>query len=174
MCCKPFGVVIFDLWPLLQGQMGSLTFKVDFSCLLLVLEVSDVHPTYRKSCAVSLLDTAHDSLKVGWTLQTSRTYIKRDKDQNVKKYPKFDLKVPFTSLQIADWGAKFDMVLAINDIYPHAKFKSSRYNSLQVIPWKRWFLLEKRPLGLCGKASHQLERLILYMIIGGIYMYHIH
>ena len=36
---------------------------------------------------------------------------------------------------------------------------------------------EKRPPGLCGKASNELEkrasRLILYMIIGEIYMYHI-
>ena len=56
MYYESFGVVIFDLRPLLQGQMGSLTFEVDFSRLLLVLEVWDVHPTYRKSCATSLLE----------------------------------------------------------------------------------------------------------------------
>ena len=55
MCCESFGGVIFDLQPLLQGQMGSLTFEVDFSHLLLVLEVWDVDPTDRKSCAASLL-----------------------------------------------------------------------------------------------------------------------
>ena len=59
---ESFGVVIFDLRPLLQSQMGSMTFEVDFSRLLLVLEVWDVHPTYRKSCAASLL---------GWLFFTS-------------------------------------------------------------------------------------------------------
>ena len=70
MCCESFGVVIFDLRPLLQGQMGSLTFEVDFSRLLLVLEVWDVHPTYGKSCAASLLEwlflTSDPSLEVKW------------------------------------------------------------------------------------------------------------
>ena len=70
MCYESFGVVIFDLPPLLQGQMGSLTFDVDFSRLLLVLEVWDVHPTYRKSCAASLLEwlflTSDPSFKVKW------------------------------------------------------------------------------------------------------------
>ena len=63
-------MVIFDLPPLLEGQMGSLTFEVDFSYLLLVLEVWDVHPTYRKSCAASLLEglllTSDPSFKVKW------------------------------------------------------------------------------------------------------------
>ena len=70
MCYESFGVIIFDLRPLLQGQMGSLTFEVDFSGLLLVLEVWDVHPTYRKSCATSLLEwlffTSDPPFKVKW------------------------------------------------------------------------------------------------------------
>ena len=70
MCCESFEVVSFDLRPLLQGQMGSLTFEVDFSRLLLVLEVWDVHPTYRKWCAASLLEwsvlTSDPSFKVKW------------------------------------------------------------------------------------------------------------
>ena len=65
-----FWIVIFDLRPLLQGQMGSLTFEVDFSRLLLVLDVWDVHPTYRKLCAASLLEwlffTSDPSFKVKW------------------------------------------------------------------------------------------------------------
>ena len=60
----------FYLRPLLQRQMGSLTFKVDFSRLLLVLEVWDVHPTYRKRCDASLLKwsvlTSNPSFKVKW------------------------------------------------------------------------------------------------------------
>ena len=39
MCCEFFEVVSFDL---LQGQMVSLTFYVNFSHLLLVLDVWDV------------------------------------------------------------------------------------------------------------------------------------
>ena len=70
MYCESFGVVIFDLRPLLRGKMGgSLTFEVDFSLLLLFLEVPD-HPTYRKLCAVSLLKwsvlTSDPSFKVKW------------------------------------------------------------------------------------------------------------
>ena len=61
---------MFDLRPLLHGQIGSLTFNVDFSRLLLVLKVWDVHPTYRKSCAASLLEwlslTFDPSFKVKW------------------------------------------------------------------------------------------------------------
>ena len=56
MCCESFGMVIFDLRPLLQCEMGSLTFEVDFSRLLLALEVWDVHSTDKKLCAESLFE----------------------------------------------------------------------------------------------------------------------
>ena len=63
-------MVRLDLGHSLQGQMGSFTFEVDFSRLLLLLEVWDVHPTYRKSCAASLLEwlflTSDPSFKVKW------------------------------------------------------------------------------------------------------------
>ena len=47
---ESFGVVGFDLGPLLQGHL-----KVLLSRLLLVLEIWDGEPTYRKSWAWILL-----------------------------------------------------------------------------------------------------------------------
>ena len=49
------GVVRFDLGPPLQGQMRIAKLKVLITRLLLVLEVWDGKPNYRKSWAVSLL-----------------------------------------------------------------------------------------------------------------------
>ena len=48
-------VVRFDLGPLLEGQTTIAKFKVLISHLLLVLEVWDGKPTYRKSWAGNLL-----------------------------------------------------------------------------------------------------------------------
>ena len=44
----------FDLGPPFQGQTRP-NIKVLITCLLLVLEVCNVKPTYRKSCAGDLL-----------------------------------------------------------------------------------------------------------------------
>ena len=55
MGLESFGVVRFDLEPLLQGQMRIKKVKVLITCLLLVLEVCIVKPTYRKSWAAYLL-----------------------------------------------------------------------------------------------------------------------
>ena len=49
------GVVRFDLGPLLQGQMKIVKLKSAYNSLLLVLEVWDGKPTYRKSWAGNLL-----------------------------------------------------------------------------------------------------------------------
>ena len=49
------GVVGFDLGPLLQGQTRIAKLKSAYNCLLLVLEVWDGKPTYRKSWAGNLL-----------------------------------------------------------------------------------------------------------------------
>ena len=49
------GVVGFDLGPLLQGQTRIAKLKVLITRLLLVLEVWDGKPTYRKSWAGNLL-----------------------------------------------------------------------------------------------------------------------
>ena len=49
------GVVRFDLGSLLQGQMKIAKLKVLIIRLLLVLEVWDGKPTYRKSWAGNLL-----------------------------------------------------------------------------------------------------------------------
>ena len=50
-----FGVVRFDLGPLLQGQTSIAKLKSSITRLLLVLEVWDVKPTCRKSCAGNLM-----------------------------------------------------------------------------------------------------------------------
>ena len=42
-------VVLFDLGPLLQGQMTIAKLKVLITCLLLVLEDCNVKPIYKKS-----------------------------------------------------------------------------------------------------------------------------
>ena len=52
---ESFGVFRFDPGPLLQGQIRIAKVKVLITCLLFVLEVCDVKPTYRKSWAVNLL-----------------------------------------------------------------------------------------------------------------------
>ena len=44
------GVVGFDLGLLLQGQIGQQNLKLLITRLLLILEVWDGKPTYRKSC----------------------------------------------------------------------------------------------------------------------------
>ena len=55
MGLESFGVVGFDLGPLFQGQTRIGKLKVLITCLLLVLEVWDGKPTYRKSWAGNLL-----------------------------------------------------------------------------------------------------------------------
>ena len=50
-----FGVVRFDLGPLLQGQTRIAKLKVLITRLLLILEVWDGKPTCRKSWAWNLL-----------------------------------------------------------------------------------------------------------------------
>ena len=52
---ESFGVVGFDLGLLLQGQTMIAKLKVLKTRLLLVLEVWDSKPTYRKSWAGNLL-----------------------------------------------------------------------------------------------------------------------
>ena len=49
------GVVGFDLGPLIQGQMKTAKLKSAKTRLLLVLEVWDGKPAYRKSWAGNLL-----------------------------------------------------------------------------------------------------------------------
>ena len=51
---ESFGVVGFDLGPLLQGQTSIANLKVLITCLLSVLEVWDGKPNYRKSWAGNL------------------------------------------------------------------------------------------------------------------------
>ena len=55
MACESFGVVRFDLLPLLQGQTRIAKLKSAYNSLLLVLEVWDGKPSYRKSWAGHLL-----------------------------------------------------------------------------------------------------------------------
>ena len=79
--------------------------------------------------------------------------LSKIKTKMLKKYPNFDLNVTFTGLQIADWG----MVLALTHFFAHTKFKSSRYNSFQVIVEERWFLGENRPAGLYVQRPHHIH-----------------
>ena len=67
---ESFGVVGFDLRPLLPGQTKIAKLKVLFTRVLLVLEVWDGKPTYRKSWAGILLvwsDLTLDPLLQGQT-----------------------------------------------------------------------------------------------------------
>ena len=48
-------IVSFDLDPLLQGQTRTANLKVLISCLLLILEVCNLKPTYRISWTRNLL-----------------------------------------------------------------------------------------------------------------------
>ena len=52
---ESFGVVRFDLGPLLQGQTRIAKLKSAYTRLLLVVQVWDGKPTYRKSWAGNLL-----------------------------------------------------------------------------------------------------------------------
>ena len=55
MCCESSDVLRFDLGPLLQGQMRIAKLKVLIIRLILLLEVWDGKPTYRKSWAGNLV-----------------------------------------------------------------------------------------------------------------------
>ena len=70
MGCESSDVVRFDLGPLLQGQMRTANIKVLITCLLLVLEVWDGKPTYRKSWAGNLL--ALSDLTLGPSFKVKR------------------------------------------------------------------------------------------------------
>ena len=52
---ESFYVVRFDLGPLIQGQTRIAKSKVLINCFFLVLEVCNVKPSCRKSCARNLL-----------------------------------------------------------------------------------------------------------------------
>ena len=52
---ESFGVLRFNLGPLLQGQMRIAKLKVLITHLLLVIEIWDDKSTYRKSWAENLL-----------------------------------------------------------------------------------------------------------------------
>ena len=52
---ESFGVIGFDLGPLLPGQTRIDKIKIRITCLLLVIEVWDCKPTYSKSWAGNLL-----------------------------------------------------------------------------------------------------------------------
>ena len=52
---ESFGVVGFDLGPLLQGQMSIAELKSAYNSLIIVIEVWDGKPTYRKSRAGNIL-----------------------------------------------------------------------------------------------------------------------
>ena len=65
-------MVRFDIGPLLQGQTRIFKLKVLIVCLLLVVEVWDGKPTYRKSWAGNLL--VWSDLTLGLSFQVKRAY----------------------------------------------------------------------------------------------------
>ena len=67
---ESFGVVGFDLRPLVQGQMRISKLKRAITHLLLVLEVWDGKPTYIKSLAGNLL--VWTDLTLGPSLKVKR------------------------------------------------------------------------------------------------------
>ena len=68
MSCESFDVVKFDPYPSFKVKLGSSIFKRLITRLILVLEVSNVKATNRKSCPANLLMESHlnfdPSLKV--------------------------------------------------------------------------------------------------------------
>ena len=70
---KYFSVVGFDLGLLLQGQMRIAKLKMLITHLLLVLEVWDVKPTYRKSWAGNLF--AWSDLTLGPSFKVKQGYL---------------------------------------------------------------------------------------------------
>ena len=52
---ESFVVVRFDHWPFLRGQTRIVKSKVLINRFFLILEVCNVKPSYRKSCARNLL-----------------------------------------------------------------------------------------------------------------------
>ena len=62
-------VVRFDLGPLFQGQTRIAKLKMLITRLLLVLEVWDGKPTYRKSWAGNLLVWSHLTLDLSFKVK---------------------------------------------------------------------------------------------------------
>ena len=59
MGCESSDVVRFDLEPLFTVKRGQQNFKVFITRLLLIPEVCNVKPTYRKAWAENLLMCSH-------------------------------------------------------------------------------------------------------------------
>ena len=74
---ESFGVVGFDFGPLLQGQTRTAKLKVLITCLLLVLDVCNVKPTYGKSWAGNLLMWSNLTLEHLLQGQTRIARLKR-------------------------------------------------------------------------------------------------
>ena len=66
---ESFDVVRFDLRPLLQGQTRIANLRVPITRLLLVLEVWDGKPSYRKSWAGNLLMWSDLSLDLSFKVK---------------------------------------------------------------------------------------------------------
>ena len=69
---ESFGVVIFDLGPLLQGQMRIAKLKSAYNSLIIGVQVWDGKPTYRKSLVGKLFIDIADIYCFGTGLPISR------------------------------------------------------------------------------------------------------
>ena len=72
---ESFGVVRFDLGPLLQGQTRIAKLKVLITHLLLVVQVWDGIPTYRKSWAGNLLMWSDLTLDPSFKVKCGSSYL---------------------------------------------------------------------------------------------------
>ena len=72
---ESFDVVRFNLGPLLQGQTGYPNLKVLITLLLLVLQVWDGKPIYRKSWAGNLLVWSDLTLEPSFKVECGPSYL---------------------------------------------------------------------------------------------------
>ena len=73
MAWESFDVVGFDLGSLLQGHTRIANLKVLITCLLLILEVCNVKPPYRKSWAGNLLMWSDLTLSPSFKVKRGQT-----------------------------------------------------------------------------------------------------
>ena len=78
MGCDSSDVVRFDLGLSFKVKRGEPNLKVLITCLLLVLQVCNVKPTYRKSWAPSLMMWSHLALVPFLQGQTRTAKLKND------------------------------------------------------------------------------------------------
>ena len=116
---ESFGVIRFDLGPLLQGQMRIAKFKVLITRLLLVLQVCNVKPTYRKSWAGNLLMWSDFTLSPSFDIKRGRPNLKVLITCSLLILEVFNVKPTYTKSRARN--------LLILDLTFHPSFKVKRW-----------------------------------------------